>query len=116
MIFVFGSNVAGRHGKGAALHAIRNCGAVYGQGEGRQGNSYAIPTKDAVLDQLPEREVQDAIGRFCQYARENDHLQFALTPIGTGLAGFDKRTIWGMLKFHGIPPNVYLTSSWLMDA
>jgi hypothetical protein len=115
MIFVFGSNLAGRHGKGAALHAAKNYGAIYGRGEGRQGQSYAIPTKDAALNPLHQDEVQNAIGRFCQYARENDNLQFALTPIGTGLAGFDKRVIWGMLKHHGISPNVYLTSSWLMD-
>jgi hypothetical protein len=116
MIFVFGSNLAGRHGKGAALHAMKNCGAIYGQGEGRQGNSYAIPTKDEHLVPLALSEISDAIGRFCAYARENDHLQFALTPIGTGLALIDKRTIWAMVKRHGIGPNVYLTSSWIMDA
>ena len=45
-IFVFGSNLAGRHGKGAALHAKLHYGAIVGRGVGRQGNSYAIPTKD----------------------------------------------------------------------
>ena len=49
MIFVFGSNKAGRHGKGAAKYALENHGAIYGQGEGLQGNSYAIPTKDENL-------------------------------------------------------------------
>ena len=48
-IFVFGSNLAGRHGKGAALHARRHHGAVYGQGIGLQGSSYPIPTKDAQI-------------------------------------------------------------------
>ena len=47
MIFVFGSNLAGRHGAGAALCALREHGAIYGQGVGLQGNSYAIPTKDS---------------------------------------------------------------------
>jgi len=52
-IFVFGSNLAGRHGKGAALHARKHYGAIYGQGWGRQGNSYAIPTKDSKLKTVP---------------------------------------------------------------
>lgn len=52
-IFVFGSNLAGRHGKGAALYARQHYGAIYGQGVGRQGNSYAIPTKDGKLNPLP---------------------------------------------------------------
>jgi len=51
-VFVFGSNLAGRHGKGAALFAVRHRGAVYGVGEGFRGNSYAIPTKDAALSTL----------------------------------------------------------------
>ena len=45
-VFVFGSNLAGRHGRGAALWARQHRGAIYGQGVGRQGNAYAIPTKD----------------------------------------------------------------------
>jgi hypothetical protein len=48
-VFVFGSNLAGRHGKGAAIWARQHRGAIYGEGSGRQGNSYAIPTKDAKL-------------------------------------------------------------------
>jgi hypothetical protein len=115
MIFVFGSNLAGRHGKGAALYARTHFGAIAGVGEGIQGKSYAIPTKDDRLKPLPSDKVNAAIGRFCNFARANAHLQFALTPVGCGLAGFPKRDIWGMFKFHGIPPNVYLTSSWMMD-
>lgn len=48
-IFVFGSNLAGRHGAGSALEALKKHGAIYGQGVGRQGNSYAIPTNDERL-------------------------------------------------------------------
>jgi hypothetical protein len=115
MIFVFGSNLAGRHGKGAALYAKKHMGAIYGQGEGLQGQSYAIPTKDANLSPLTLDQVQSAIGRFCQFARDNPDMTFALTPVGCGLAGFNKRDVWGMLKMHGMPPNVYLTSNWLID-
>jgi hypothetical protein len=53
MIFVFGSNEAGRHGRGAALTAVRKHGAREGQGFGPAGNSFAIPTKDWRLDTLP---------------------------------------------------------------
>jgi hypothetical protein len=52
-VFVFGSNLAGRHGKGAALWARQHRGAIYGQGVGRQGNAYAIPIKDGQLRVLP---------------------------------------------------------------
>jgi hypothetical protein len=115
MIFVFGSNKAGRHGKGAALYAKENYGAIYGKGEGIQGQSYAIPTKDENLNPVSVRDLQDAIGRFCEYARENKQMKFALTPVGCGLAGFKKSDVWGMFKFHGLPSNVYLTSSWMLD-
>lgn len=67
-IFVFGSNLAGRHGKGAALFARRNHGAIYGQGVGRQGNSYAIPTKDAKLRTLPLVTIHEHVGDFIVYA------------------------------------------------
>ena len=52
-VFVFGSDLAGRHGKGAALWARLHRGAIYGRGVGRQGNAYAIPTKDRQLRVLP---------------------------------------------------------------
>jgi len=52
IVFVFGSNLAGRHGRGAALYALKHYGAVYGEGIGLQGNSYAIPTKDRHLNVL----------------------------------------------------------------
>jgi hypothetical protein len=53
MIFVFGSNLAGRHGKGAALEALRHYGAKRGVGFGHEGLSFAIPTKDEKLKRLP---------------------------------------------------------------
>ena len=55
-IFVFGSNLAGRHGKGAALHARSYYGAKYGVGEGRTGKSYAVPTKDRDLRVIRQRQ------------------------------------------------------------
>ena len=62
MIFVFGSNQAGRHGKGAALYARQNHGVVYGVGEGITGNSYAIPTKDYNLRTRPLDSIRQSVG------------------------------------------------------
>ena len=58
-IFVFGSNLAGRHGKGAALHARQHHGAIYGQGAGLQGDSYGNPTKDGNSAACPWRRFGD---------------------------------------------------------
>ena len=80
MIFVFGSNLAGRHGKGAAKHAREVHGAIYGQGEGRQGNSYAIPTKDKTLIPLPLSIIKQKIKTFINYAKGNGHLECLITP------------------------------------
>ena len=115
MIFVFGSNRAGRHGKGAALTATRDFGAKRGVGEGRTGDSYAIPTKDENLRTLPLSEVEKGVSLFCEYARANPDLIFALTPVGTGLAGLNKRDIALLFRKYRIPSNVYLTSSWISD-
>lgn len=113
MIFVFGSNLAGRHGAGAALHAARVRGAIYGQGEGfqsRWGNdavaSYAIPTKGHRLEVLPLDQIAQAVGRFLAFARSRPDLQFEVTPIGCGLAGYRPEQIAPM--FRGEPDNVIL--------
>lgn len=106
-VFVFGSNLAGRHGKGAALWARQHRGAIYGQGEGLQGNSYAIPTKDERLRTLPLAEVKFHVNTFLQIARcQLPDLQFEVTPIGCGLAGYSPEQIAPM--FWKAPPNVLL--------
>jgi len=106
MIFVFGSNLAGRHGKGAALYAKRRRGAIPGQGVGRQGDSYAIPTKDGSLRTLPLDEIRTHVERFLIYAANHPHLQFEVTPIGCGLAGYKPAQIAPM--FIGAGANVIL--------
>lgn len=87
-IFVFGSNLAGRHGKGAALFAKKNHGAIQGQGRGLQGNSYGIPTKDGDLKTLPLSEIRFFIHTFLLFAAANRDMIFNVTPIGCGLAGY----------------------------
>jgi hypothetical protein len=105
-IFVFGSNLAGRHGKGAALWARRQHGAINGRGEGLQGHSYAIPTKDAELKTLPLEMIVGHVDRFLDFARMRPDLRFTLTPIGCGLAGYKPEQIAPM--FAAAPPNVLL--------
>ena len=105
-VFVFGSNLAGRHGKGAALTASRKFGAIYGQGEGMMGRSYAIPTKDKHLRTLPLDRIECAVRYFLWFARTNPDLRFLLTPIGCGLAGYKPRQIAPM--FINAPANVVL--------
>lgn len=113
MIFVFGSNKAGRHGKGAAKHAKDHFGAEYGVGEGMTGLSYAIPTKGHNLEALPFSEIDAAICRFIEHAKSTSAATYLLTPIGTGLAGHSKRDVWSVLKREGLPSNVVLSNTWL---
>lgn len=106
-IFVFGSNLAGRHGAGSALAAKQYYGAVYGVGVGRMGNSYAIPTKDEKLAVLPIDTIANYVNEFIAYAYENPDLQFDVVDIGCGLAGYSPETIAPL--FVGYPPNVKLS-------
>jgi hypothetical protein len=87
-IFVFGSNLAGRHGKGSAKDAARNYGAEYGVGVGRTGNAYAIPTKDENLEILPIDDIGSHIWTFVDYAYEHPELEFQIVDVGCGLAGY----------------------------
>ena len=98
MIFVFGSNLAGRHGKGAAKFALQNHGAIYGQAWGLQGNSFAIPTKDANIKSLPLTHIQQYVNLFKEFAKQTPYLTYQLTPIGCGLAGYKYEDIGPMFK------------------
>lgn len=107
-IFVFGSNLAGRHGGGAARHALDHCGAVYGQGIGLQGSSYGIPTKDFAIETLPLDSIAEYVTGFLTFARRRSDLSFLVTAIGCGLAGLDARDIAPM--FAGATENVFLSA------
>ena len=110
-IFVFGRNLAGRHGKGAALWARKNRGAIYGQGVGRQGNSYAIPTKDELMRTLPLSVISNYVSEFLEYASNYPELKFQLTPIGCGLAGYTRAVIEPMFLDYA-PENVLWPPEW----
>lgn len=105
-IFVFGSNLAGRHGKGAALYARQHYRAVYGQGIGLQGDAYAIPTKDIAIRTLPLPVIQGHVEAFLQFARKHVEMIFEVTAIGCGLAGYTPADIAPMFK--EAPANVVL--------
>jgi len=109
-IFVFGSNLAGRHGKGAALIAYQEYGAKYGKKgrKGKHGQSYAIPTKDSNLQPLPLSRIAYYVGQFIHYAANHKKLVFYVTRIGCGLAGYKPKQIAPMFKLAG--SNVLLPS------
>jgi hypothetical protein len=109
-IFVFGSNLAGRHGAGAALAAVRHFGATYGVGIGLRGQSYAVPTKDREIRTLPLFSVRSNVEAFIVFASRHPELKFFVTRIGCGLAGFDDATIAPL--FTSAPPNCCLPEDW----
>lgn len=105
-IFVFGSNMAGRHGKGSALEAARRHGAIRGCFSGPQGNSYAIPTKDRNLFVLPVDTIGRFVNTFLRYAADNPDCDFNVVAIGCGEAGYKPEQIAPLFIEH--PSNVLL--------
>lgn len=112
-VFVFGSNLAGRHGAGAARAARLWYGAHPGQGEGLAGGSYALPTKDASLVSLPLAQVAVHVERFLSFARAHPDLEFLVTRVGCGLAGYADRDIAPL--FSMAPANCLLPALWARD-
>ncbi len=110
MVFVFGSNLAGRHGKGAALYARQFHGAKYGVGQGPTGNAYAIPTKDYDLDTLDLYMIASYVEDFIAYAKAHPDLVFEVTRVGCGLAGYNDSDIAPM--FAKAPANCVLPKGW----
>lgn len=109
-VFVFGSNLAGRHGAGAAAFAAKWHGAKYGVGEGPTGTAYALPTKDAALNVLPLDAVFAAVARFLAYATAHPELLFEVTRVGCGLAGHVDADI--LPAFADAPANCLLPYTW----
>jgi hypothetical protein len=109
-IWVFGSNEAGRHGKGTARIALLKYGAKYGQAFGRQGMSFAIPTKDSLLFPLNLGRIACYVADFLQYAIQHPDLRFYVTPVGTGLAKFRDDQIAPLFK--GAPDNCLFCPKW----
>ncbi len=85
-IFVFGSNLSGSHGGGAALLAYERFGAIWGQGVGLQGQSYGIPTMHGGVD-----AIKPYVDDFIEFAKAHPEYKFFVTKVGCGIAGFTTR-------------------------
>lgn len=105
-VFVFGSNLAGIHGGGAARWAYENRGAEWGVGFGLTGTSFAIPTMDWDIETLPLREIEKFVRKFLKFANARPDLEFQITPIGCGRAGYTPEQIAPM--FRDAPANVIM--------
>ncbi len=102
-IFVFGSNLEGSHGGGAAAIAAKKFGAVWGQGVGLQGQSYAIPTMHGGIE-----EIKPYVDEFIEFAKNNPELEFLVTRIGCGIAGFTEEEMAPLFAEAADVENVYL--------
>ena len=107
-VFVFGSNLAGMHGGGAALFAARHFGAVMGQGVGLQGQSYAIPTMQGGVE-----TIKPYVDEFIDFAKAHPELFFYVTPIGCGIAGFRDEEIAPLFLAARTLENVCLPESFV---
>lgn len=109
-IFVFGSNLSGIHGAGAARYAVLHHGAVMGQGVGLHGNSYALPTKDHKIRTLHLPTIRNCIGDFINFALVHPEKTFMVTRVGCGLAGYRDSDIAPLFK--GAPKNCQFDLQW----
>ena len=108
-IFVFGSNLAGMHGGGAARLAYQKFGAVWGQGVGLQGQSYAIPTMQGGVE-----TIQPYVDEIIEFAKQHPQLKFLVTEIGCGIAGFSPSEIAPPFEQAGEVKNIYLPERFWM--
>lgn len=102
-IFVFGSNLAGMHAGGAARLAWQKFGAVWGQGVGLQGQSYAIPTMQGGVE-----TIRPYVEEFVGFAKRHPQLRFLVTEIGCGIAGFTPREIAPLFETARAVENICL--------
>ena len=106
-VFVFGSNLSGMHGGGAAYIAYRKFGAIMGQGVGLQGQSYGIPTMQGGVE-----TIRPYVDDFIEFAQQHPELTFLVTRIGCGIAGFRDEEIAPLFKeAHGVQ-NIVLPKGW----
>jgi hypothetical protein len=110
-ILVFESNLAGRHVRGVALRAYNNHGAIYGQGNGLQGESYAIPIRDEDMKALPLTRINRYVEQFIKFATLNPTTHFEVTRVGCdAMAGYTDDDIAPM--FIDAPNNCTLPAGW----
>ena len=109
-IFVFGSNLAGIHGAGAALFARERKGAVRGKGEGLMGESYGLPTCDHHIRPMTLEDIKPHITKCLEFAKGHPELTFRVTRIGCGLAGLTNEEVAPL--FQSAPPNCNFDPQW----
>ncbi|MBR5688227.1 MAG: hypothetical protein IKX36_09760 [Prevotella sp.] len=107
-VFVFGSNLRGMHAGGAARAAVNRFGAVWGQGVGLQGQSYAIPTMQGGVE-----TIKPYVDQFISFAKQHHELFFYVTRIGCGIAGFRDQEIAPLFVEAIGLPNVCLPMSFM---
>ena len=105
-VFVFGSNLEGMHGGGAAYYAFKHFGAMMGCGVGLRGQSYAIPTMQGGVE-----TIEPYVSSFISYAKEHPELFFYVTRIGCGIAGFRDKEIAPLFSKAAGLENVCLPES-----
>ena len=110
-VFVFGSNVAGVHGAGAARQALV-WGAVMGKAKGLSGQTYGIITKKLPNTFMGWNYITKQLITLCEFAKKYDHLEFLLTDVGCGLAGGEREDLEKILENIKLPPNIIKT--WTM--
>jgi hypothetical protein len=110
MVFVFGSNEIGKHGGGAARAALDNYGAIYGQGFGYQGNSFAIPTVSTPRVKITEAQLRFYVECFLLFAAHHPELTFQVTQLGCGLAGWSAAEVAPL--FVGASKNCQFDTAW----
>jgi len=109
-IFVFGSNLAGAHGGGAARAAMNKFGAIWGQGVGLQGQSYAIPTMQGGVE-----TIKPYVDEFIEFAKAHPEMKFLVTRIGCGIAGFKDDEIAPLFKDALTIENIWLPKSFWIN-
>ena len=106
-VFVFGSNLAGMHGGGAARMAYEHFGAEWGVGVGPTGQCYAIPTMQGGID-----TIRPYVDEFIVYAKQHSDKRFLVTRIGCGIAGFTDEEIAPLFREALAIPNIALPQLW----
>lgn len=108
-IFVFGSNLRGLHGSGAARLAYERFGAIWGQGVGLQGSCYGIPTMHGGVD-----AIKPYVDEFIEFAQNHTEYTFLVTKIGCGIAGFKEEEIAPLFADAVSVDNIVLPESFVM--